>query len=540
MTGVLFWIILAIYLFVGLWVAKRISTSRDYYIMDERAPTYLIVGTLCATYLSASTLMGITGTHYAEGPLTLSTLASFGAWIGTLLAIFYLGRKFKALRYQTMPEFFHNRFRSKPVSVVASIIMIVGLLGYGVIQMMGAGLILAQITGIPYVAVVAGMCLVIFLFSSSGGMASVVITDTLMLVAILVIATVISPYLMIQAGGAEHIVTDTTARLGREYWTLGGIKNYPVIWSFSQMLVWIAYYMCLPAFASRVFPAKNDFVLLKAGCIGMFLGAFLQIMPYFVGASAMQVLQPGIEPTANALIIGFSDYIPPVLGGFALAGLMAAIMSTASTLFILAGIGVSKDLFDDLFFADKQLTDKQRINHARLAQFVLTVVIYFVTISRPPAIYFFFLYAGALFGVGWLPTVLSGLHWRKVTNQGVMASMVGGVLCFIGIDVMVKDGLLTLPKFLDPFMLGLIISFAILIVVSLMTKPTQANLDYFEVIQKAKLSDVYIEQARNDPAAFAQMKKDYTSTYYVAIITVIVTVVCFGGLGLMFGLPLLY
>lgn len=539
MTAGLFWIILGLYLFVGLYVAKRISTSRDYYIMDEQAPTYLIVGTLCATYLSASTLMGIAGTHYSQGPLTLSTLASVGAWIGTLLAVFYLGRKFKALRYQTMPEFFKNRFQSKTVSIVASSIMIVGLLGYGVIQMMGAGLILAQITGIPYVAVVAGMCMVMFLFSASGGMRSVVITDGLMLLAILVIAAVISPYLAIKAGGIEHIVQDTTARLGREYWTLGGLKNYPANWSFIQMLIWIAYYMCLPAFASRVFPAKNDFVLLKAGCIGIFLGAFLQIMPYFVGSSAMQVLEPGIQPDANALIIGFTNYMPSVLGGFALAGLMAAIMSTASTLFILAGIGLSKDLFDDLFFADRELTDKQRINHARLGQLILTIVVYLVTISRPPAIYFFFLYAGALFGVGWLPTVLAGLHWRRVTNQGVIASMFVGVLSYISIDVMVKQGLFTLPWFLDPFLSGLVCSFAALIIGSYLTTPTKENLAYFEVIQKAKLSDVYIERAKNDPEEYARMKKDYRSTYVVAIATLIVAIVFFGGLGLMYALPLL-
>jgi sodium/pantothenate symporter len=483
--------------------------------------------------------MGIAGTHYAQGPLTLSTLASFGAWVGTLLAVFYLGRKFKALRYQTMPEFFKNRFQSKSVSVVASIIMIVGLMGYGVIQMMGAGLILAQITGIPYVGVVGGMCLVLFIFSASGGMRSVVITDTLMLLAILVIAAIISPYLAVLAGGPEHVVKDTTARLGADYWTLGGLKHYAPSWSFIQMFVWIAYYMCLPAFASRVFPAKNDFVLLKAGCVGMFLGAFLQIMPYFVGSSAMQTLQPDITPDANALIIGFTDYIPAALGGFALAGLMAAIMSTASTLFILAGIGLSKDLFDDLFLAGKTLTDKQRINHARVGQLALTVIVYFVTISRPPAIYFFFLYAGALFGVGWLPTVMAGLHWRRVTNQGVVASMLIGVASYVGIDVMVKKGLLTLPWFLDPFFSGLACSTVALIVGSLLTKPTKENMDYYDVIQKAQLSEIYIERARKDPKEFIQMKKDYKSTYVVALVTVVVAAVIFIGLGLMYGLPLL-
>jgi sodium/pantothenate symporter len=112
-------------------------------------------------------------------------------------------------------------------------------------------------------------------------------------------------------------------------------------------------------------------------------------------------------------------------------------------------------------------------------------------------------------------------------------------LSFICIDLAVKNGLLTLPKFLDPFILGMICSFIALIIGSYLTRPTKENLAYFEVIQKAKLSDLYIEPARNDPEKFAQLKEEYKSTYTVAVVTTIVAVVFFGGLGLMFALPLL-
>ncbi|WP_375153718.1 hypothetical protein [Anoxybacillus sp. CHMUD] len=83
------------------------------WVMGEKGSTILIVGTLAATYLSAATLFGIAGISYSEGLLVIAALESFGAWIGTLLAVIYVGRKLKALNCQTMPDFFEKRFQNK-------------------------------------------------------------------------------------------------------------------------------------------------------------------------------------------------------------------------------------------------------------------------------------------------------------------------------------------------------------------------------------------------------------------------------------------
>ena len=144
MATTIFFAALALYVIVGALVARRIRSSDDFYIMGERGSTVLIVGTLAATYLSAVTLLGIAGVSYQEGPLVLVATGSFGAWIGTLLAVIYVGRKFKSFGCRTMPDFFRDRFNNTWVTVVATLIMIVGLLGYGVIQLIGAGLVLSR------------------------------------------------------------------------------------------------------------------------------------------------------------------------------------------------------------------------------------------------------------------------------------------------------------------------------------------------------------------------------------------------------------
>src|SRR5690625_3934066 len=143
MLKVVFFSVLILYVVIGLIVTRFVRDQDDFYVMGERGSTLLIVGTLSATSVSSVTLMGIAGQAYAEGPLVLTTLGSFGAWLGTMISVLYVGRKMKAMRLQTVPEFFEKRFNSAPVSIVVTIIMIIGLLGYGIVDFIGAGLILS-------------------------------------------------------------------------------------------------------------------------------------------------------------------------------------------------------------------------------------------------------------------------------------------------------------------------------------------------------------------------------------------------------------
>ncbi len=119
MTLWIFGLVLTAYVVVAASLARFIKNKDDFYVMGQQGSTLLIVGTLAATFLSAVTLMGIAGISYSEGPLVIGALGSFGAWVGTLIAVVFIGRKLKAMGCRTMMDFFDNRFDSKWVSVVA-------------------------------------------------------------------------------------------------------------------------------------------------------------------------------------------------------------------------------------------------------------------------------------------------------------------------------------------------------------------------------------------------------------------------------------
>lgn len=529
MTTTIFFIVLIFYVAAGGLVARLVKNKSDFYVMGEKGSTLLIVGTLGATYLSAVTLLGIAGQSYAEGPLVIAALGSFGAWIGTLIAVVYIGRKLKALGCTTMPDFFEMRFKNKKVSIIALVIMIVGLLGYGVIQLIGAGLVLSQVTGISFPLMIVLFTLALLVFCALGGMYGVVVTDTIMLFTMLAISCLIAPLLIGQAGFDNMKALSETIPF---YWTIGGAEQRPLGWSISQFLVWILFFSCTPALVSRVFPAKNDFVILKAAVIGVFLAPFMQVI-VFLAAGGMQVIQPGIETTDNVMIIGFMNHIPEALGGLGLAGLMASIMSTASTLFVLTGFALARDLYEHLF--DKKLSEKRSLRVGRYAQVLVAVVVCVIAIMQPAAIYWISIYAGAIFGVGWLPTVVGGLEWKRMNSQAAIGSMLAGTSAFILVDELVRRDIITLPIHIDSLMVAFAVGVLMLFIIGFLTRPSAHEQAFYKKMKQTSMSAITIKDFASRPDGLTQLKKQYKQTMIICISFVFIAAIVWGYFLMMLG-----
>lgn len=522
MAITIFFVALALYVGVGILVARRIKDSDDFIIMGARGTTVVIVGTLAATYLSALTMLGLAGIAYTEGPLVISATGSFGAWLGTMLGVLYVGRRMKALGYRTMPDFFQSRFQNRAVTAVASLIMIVGLLGYGVIQLIGAGLVLSEITGIAFPLMIIVFILALLVFTALGGMYGVVVTDTLMFFTMLAVSVVVAPWIMAQVGFADmRAVSESFPG----YWTIAGLEGRPFSFSAAQFLVWILFFTCTPAIVSRVFPARNDFVLLKAAIIGVFLIPLMQL-PVYLAAGAMRAIEPGIENPDRVMIVALAEQVPAFLGGVGLAALMAAIISTASTLFVLAGFGLSRDLYENL--RTEHISERHRMIVSRTAQVIIGLVVAAIAIAQPAAIYWISIWAGAIFAVGWLPSVVAGFEWRRMNAKAAMVSMLIGVASFIGLTELTNREIVTLPLDLDPLLVTFPLAVIVLVVVALLTRPTEKEVEYFEEAKSASASDITIRDVLSRPDGLAKLKREYRNIYALAIFCVVLAVVVWG------------
>ena len=170
---------MAIYIVIGIIVSRRVKDIDDYYVAGRNAPTFLISGSLIASYVGVALFMGDAAESYSgifSSIVFLAVMQTAGYIIG---AVFF-GRYLRRSGVLTIPEFFKKRFDSKAMKTLAAITAIITMSVYLISIVQGIGTLMNVVTGVDYKICVT-LALVVFTFVTVlSGSNGVLITDTLM------------------------------------------------------------------------------------------------------------------------------------------------------------------------------------------------------------------------------------------------------------------------------------------------------------------------------------------------------------------------
>ena len=172
-------------------------------------------------------------------------------------------------------------------------------------------------------------------------------------------------------------------------------------------------------------------------------------------------------------------FLPALLAGLILSGIMASTMSTADSQLLAASSSVSQDILAGFF--GMKLSNKQLLRVARASLLVIAVIGVFLAWNPDSSVFRIVSFAWAGFGAAFGPLVLFSLFWRRTNSQGALAGMVvGGAMIFIWkFLVRPMGGILDIYELLPAFILS---SLAIFIV-SLLTKaPDKEVTDTFDQV----------------------------------------------------------
>ncbi|TYL37336.1 hypothetical protein CV102_17070 [Natronococcus pandeyae] len=528
-VDIVFFTVLLVYVFVGAVLFRVIDVPEDFYVMGQSAGGILIAGTLFASYMSASTMMGIAGIVYTDG--AVMWLVIYGSWPGLVLGMLYIGRRFRANDELTMPDYIGDRYQSEFIRLVATLIMMVGLIGFGVIQLIGAGYLLADVVGVDYATIVILFAAALLIFTVAGGMYSVVVTDTLMGVTMMITGLVLAPIAIQTAGGLDALVT-ALPQENPGAWTAGGANmEMPFGWLLGQWVLWFFFMMVAPWIVTRSFPARDDFAVLSGTTIATMLGTIV-ITFLFLGVTVTYILNPGIEPADVVVIWMAQELAGPTIGGLAIAGVMAGILSTTSTIFIYAGFGLSRDLFERV--GGNILDESQRLVAARIAQIIVVITVTGIALFEPLGIYWLGAWAGAIFAAAWAPMIIIGLEWEEANKYGALASMLGGFGSYVVLYQLHEIwGTYQIPFMLDPIIPAIIIAVTLMVVVSLVTETTQAEREFYRELDQTSLAASTLEN--HSPQS---LRKYYNRTKYIAITILVLGVTVYGYLMAVIWYPL--
>jgi Na+/proline symporter len=114
----------------------------------------------------------------------------------------------------------------------------------------------------------------------------------------------------------------------------------------------------------------------------------------------------------------------PLVGGFLLAAILAAIMSTISSQLLVASSSLTEDFYKT--FVRRSASQRELVLIGRLSVLAVALVAIFLAQDRSASILSLVSNAWAGFGAAFGPIILLSLFWKRLTRQGALAGMIVG------------------------------------------------------------------------------------------------------------------
>ncbi|MBI0578918.1 sodium/proline symporter PutP [Neobacillus cucumis] len=458
-------IYLAGMLLIGWYAYRKTSNLTDYMLGGRSLGPAVTALSAGAADMSGWLLMGLPGGIYVTG------LAS--AWIAIGLTIgAYLNWKLVAPRLRsytqvandsiTIPSFLENRFKdnTKLLRIVSGIVILIFFTFYVSSGMVSGAVFFQSSFGTSYhtgLYIVAGVVVAYTLF---GGFLAVSYTDfiqgLMMLLALLFV-----PLLGIFKTGGPAETFETIRHIDPTL--LDWFKGTTFVGIISAM-AWGLGYFGQPHIIVRFMAISTVKETKSARRIGMSWMIITLIGTIFTGLIGKAYFYHNAAhklDNPEAVFIQLSQiFFHPLFAGFALAAILAAVMSTISSQLIVTSSALIEDLYKVVVRKDAK--DKELVFLGRMAVLIVAVVASALAFKQNSTILSLVAYAWAGFGASFGPIILLSLFWKKMNNWGALFGMiVGAVTVIIWKNVGLGDTLYEIvPGFVLNFIVSVVVSLA--------------------------------------------------------------------------------
>ncbi|MEM7359403.1 MAG: sodium:solute symporter family protein [Pseudomonadota bacterium] len=485
-----------VFVLIGNYTGRSVRELDDYFVAGRRAPTLLIVGTLVASVLSTTTFMGEAGFTYdgQMGPYILFPgLAVIGYIYGALLFGTFLRRS----RAPTVADFFGQRFNSHRVQQAAGITIIIGLGGYLLVVTQGAAILLSDLTTLTYFECILLAWFSYTIFTMYAGSKGVILTDTLMFL-LFTGATIIFVYVIVSDfGGVQTAVSDLVNSgvkpdIASWHGIVGPGTDWPTgldlaIWIIVIDISWGVVYAVGPWQSSRHLMAKDEHVVIRASIYTCFVIILMQVFIYGIGG-LMNIANPEISPSETVLIWAAKNLVPEFLGAILLAGIVAAALSSASTFLSLVGFSVSNDIV-------KRETELS-LKTTRTLMFITGLIVLVASYFFPPNIFWLTLFIGTVFASSWGAVGFMSVWSKRITADAAFWGIVTGFIFNVIPAAIEYLGFITLPSYLNPVIIGTVVSLVTIFVISARGKVSRQEAVYRMRLHRTPAEDFDAKKTR--------------------------------------------
>jgi SSS family solute:Na+ symporter len=383
--------IILIYFGIILWIAQWASKTKSEsggavdYFLAGRSSGWLVIGaSLFASNIGSEIILGVSGAG-ARGNMPMANFEIIASLVLILLGWVFVPFYLRTGVY-TMPEFLEKRY-SKACRSYLSVISILAYVITKISLIIFAGALVFETIGIPFWTGAIITVVATGFYTVLGGLKAVIYTDMVQAFILLLGTIAVTAFGLYAIGGWDHMIDVIVAAAEQEgnppkedffnLWRPMADTEYP--WTgmlFGAPILGVWYWCTDQYIVQRTLSAKDVNNARK----GALFAGYLKLLPVFIffipGVIAYALLQEGIidfsmENADQALPAMINGVLPSGLKGLAIAGLLAALMSSLSSAFNSSSTLLTIDFYQKY---KPKATQKDLVRFGRIATIVLVIV----------------------------------------------------------------------------------------------------------------------------------------------------------------------
>ncbi|NGZ76375.1 sodium/proline symporter PutP [Saccharibacillus alkalitolerans] len=420
-------------LLIGWFAYKRTSGLSDYVLGGRSLGPAVTALSAGAADMSGWLLMGLPGAMFAQG-LSAGWIA-VGLTIGAYANWLYVAPRLRTYTEEagdamTIPSYLENRFGdgTRIVRLVSALVIIVFFTFYISSGMVSGGVLFQSSFGLDYrtgLWIVAGVTIAYTLF---GGFLAVSWTDFVQGLIMFLALILVPVVTLIHTGGVGGTLSEIRAFDPTLLDPLKGASTLGIV----SLLAWGLGYFGQPHIIVRFMAISSVNEIKKARRIGMCWMIFSvcgAMLTGLIGAAYFSRSGRNLADPETVFIELSRIMFHPLITGFLLAALLAAVMSTISSQLLVTSSSLTEDLYRILL--RRGASERELTAVSRSAVLVVSIVALLLSYTKNDTILTLVAYAWAGFGASFGPVILLSLYWKRMNRWGALAGMAAGAITVI-------------------------------------------------------------------------------------------------------------
>jgi len=431
------WAVIGVY-FAALvaivwWSSRRQQSSEDYFLAGRNIGWFVIGASLFASNIGSEHIVGLAGAGARSG----MAMAHYElhAWCLLVLGWVFVPFYSRSAVY-TMPEFLERRYNATArwilslVSLVAYVFTKVSVTVYAGGVVFKTLLPAETFGGLdPFWVGAVTVVVLTGIYTVLGGLRAVVYTDAMQAFVLIIGSVCITAIGLSKIGGWGEL----RALCGTEHfnmWRPASDPEFP--WAgmlFGAPIVGLWYWCTDQYIVQRTLAARN----MQQARRGTIFGAYLKLTPVFLfivpGMIAYALAKSGkltLESPDLAFPALVQALLPVGLRGLVVGGLLAALMSSLSSLFNSCSTLFTVDIYQKL---RPEASERHLVRVGRIATVVVVVLgIAWIPVMRyvAGALYVYLQSVQAYLGPPITAVFFLGVFWRRINGRGAVTGLICG------------------------------------------------------------------------------------------------------------------